>query len=91
MASNVSEDIVYAQPQTLDERATVAAACVLHLELAMPTVLDDIDDTVDRAYAALPERLYVVDAEGIVAFQSGPGPWEFDVDGWEECLRSLRT
>jgi len=80
---------VYDQPQTIEERATVAAACVLHLELAMPTVLDNLDDSVDRAYAALPERLYVVDAEGIVVFQSGPGPWEFDIDGWEESLRSI--
>ena len=31
------------QPTTTDERATVAESCVLGSNLAMPTLLDDVD------------------------------------------------
>jgi hypothetical protein len=47
-----------------------------------------VDDAVDRAYAALPERLYVVDRAGEVTFQCGPGPFDFDVDGWEQAIQT---
>lgn len=87
LPSNVEEDIVFEQPTTIEERASVAEACVLQLRLAMPTLLDGIDNATDRAYAALPERLYLVDAGGTVVHQSGPGPWGFDVDAWEQAIR----
>lgn len=86
---NHTDDVVFHQPRTLDERAAVAEACVLRLQLAMPTLLDEMDDAVDRAYAALPERLYVIDAEGTVTHQAGPGPWGFDVDAWERAIQDV--
>ena len=86
---NLTDDVVFHQPKTIEERAEVAKACVLRLQLEMPTVLDSIDDATDRAYAALPERLYVVDAEGSVFFKSGPGPFGFDVDGWGKAIRDV--
>jgi hypothetical protein len=87
--SNVKQGVVFQQPTTADERAAVAEACLLRLNLEMPMLLDDMDDVADRAYVALPDRLYVVDAAGSVALQSGPGPWGFDVDSWEKAIRSL--
>ncbi len=75
------------QPTTIDERAEVAEACVLGLNLAMPTLLEDIDDAVDQAYAALPERLYVIDPDGGVTHQAGPGPFGFDTDAWEKAIQ----
>ena len=53
------------------------------------TLLDDMDNSTDRAYAAHPERLYLIDSEGMVVFQSGPGPFGFDVPGWEEAIEAL--
>jgi hypothetical protein len=86
---NLEDDIVFGQPKSLAERAEVAKACVLKLELEMPTLLDDMDDSTDVAYAALPERLYVIDSAGIVTFQCGPGPFGFDVDGWVEAIENV--
>jgi hypothetical protein len=83
---NREQDVVFEQPQTEDERVEVASACVLHLNLAMPMALDDMDNTVDTAYAALPERLYLIDADGRIIYRSGPGPWGFDVDAWEKAI-----
>ena len=85
---NLEDDVVFAQPKTIEERAVVAEACVLRLELKMPTLLDDIDDTTDEAYAAAPERLYVIDTSGNVAYQSGMGPWGFDVAAWEKAIEA---
>ncbi len=64
-------------------------ACVLGLNLAMPTLLDDVDDAVDQVYAALPERLYMIDREGVVTHQAAPGPFGFDVDAWEKAIQEV--
>lgn len=85
---NVDDDVLFKQPTTMDERTQVAHACVLRLQLDMPTLLDRMDDAVDAAYAALPDRLYVIDANGVVSYRSGPGPFGFDSDEWERAIRT---
>jgi hypothetical protein len=85
---NIDQHVEYAQPKTSDERAEVAQACVLSLDLAMPTLLDDMTNQVDTAYSALPERLYVIDRKGVIAWRSEMGPWGFDVDGFEKGLEA---
>lgn len=86
---NLEEDVVFYQPKSLDERADVAKACMLKLDLAMPTLLDDMDNSTDAAYAAMPERLYVIDKLGRVAYQSGPGPWGFDIENWRCAIGQI--
>ncbi len=89
MGMNHRDDVVFNQPKNMEERAHVAEACMLRLELAMPTLLDDMENSTDEAYAALPERLYVIGTDGRVAYQSGPGPFGFDVAGWERSVSTL--
>ena len=86
---NLKDEVVFYQPKNLEERADVAQACVLGLDLKMPTLLDDMDDTTDVAYAALPERLYVIDTDGTVTYQCGPGRFGFDVDAWLAALKAI--
>ena len=86
---NVDDGVVFTDPTTIEERGSVAQACVLRLQLRMPTLLDGMDDAVDTAYAALPERLYVIDAAGTVTFRSEPGPFGFDVEGWERAIGAV--
>ena len=84
---NLDQNVEYPQPKTADERAEIAADCVLDLDLAMPTLLDDMTNQVDTAYSALPERLYVIDREGLISWRSGMGPFGFDVDGFERAVQ----
>ena len=42
---------------------------------------------VDDKYAALPERLYVLDKDGRVYYQSVMGPTGFDVDAWLKAVQ----
>ena len=81
---NETDDVVYAQPTSEDARIEVASACLLDLQLEMPLVLDEMSNAVDTAYAALPERLYVIDAQGRIAYRGDPGPFGFHPDEWEK-------
>jgi type I thyroxine 5'-deiodinase len=78
--------VEFAQPASFDERQHVAEACVLHLELAIPTVIDDMENSTDLAYSALPDRLYLIGADGTIAYRSGPGPMGFKPDELEAAI-----
>jgi hypothetical protein len=84
--SNVQEGILYRQHQTFDEREAVAQACSLDLHLPLPILVEEMDNAVDEAYGAAPERLYLIDVDGRVAYQGGAGPHFFDLDAWEQAL-----
>ncbi|MDP6707601.1 MAG: hypothetical protein QF893_14750 [Alphaproteobacteria bacterium] len=83
---NLDEGVVHAAPTTIEERAALAEVCVLNLNFQMPMLLDDMTDTVDGLYNALPERLYVIDADGIVRFKTVAGSHGFDPEAWAEAV-----
>ncbi len=86
MESNVAEHVEYAQPQSLDARQEVAGACVVGLKLSIPTLIDDMNNTADRAFNGWPERLYVLARDGKVVYQGGKGPYGFDVESLARFL-----
>lgn len=86
VAINDEQGVVYEQPKSAEERQSVAEACVLHLDLSIPTLVDEMSNAVDRAYAALPDRLYLVGADGRILYRSGPGPWGFKPDELEAAI-----
>jgi len=49
-------------------------------------MVDPMDDRANLAFAALPERLYVV-REGRVVFEGGIGPFDYDISKVEEFLK----
>ena len=63
----------------------------LGLNLTIPTLLDDMDNTVDLLFSGWPERLYVLSPESRVLYQGGKGPFGFDTEGWEKFLAELVT
>ena len=64
-------------PQTLEERREVAGQCETALRYGIRTYVDEMDDAVMKAYAAWPDRLYLVDLDGRVFYAGGRGPWGF--------------
>lgn len=64
-------------PQTLEERRQVAGRCEEALKYGMHTFVDDVDDAVNKAYAAWPTRLYLVDTRGKIVYKGGLGPFGF--------------
>ena len=59
------------------------------MDLEAPTLVDDIRNTANACYAAWPERLYVIDTDGRVAYKGGMGPFQFDTDELEGFLATL--
>lgn len=71
---NREEGIAVHDPTSDVERADVATTCALRLELELPVLVDRVDDAVARAYGGWPDRLYLIAADGTVAYQGGEGP-----------------
>ncbi len=89
MEENSKAGIALAQPRTDAERCTAAALCSSSLDLSLPVVVDGVDDAVGIPYGAWPERMYVLDSDGIVLYRSGPGPWGFRPAEVEAVLKTL--
>jgi hypothetical protein len=87
--ANVEEEILYTQPTSDDARAEIAAVCMLRYNFSFPMLLDNMTDEANEHYAALPERLYVIDADGIIAYKGGMGPHCFDVAEFEEAVKAV--
>jgi len=86
---NRDQEILVNDPTTNDERVEVAATCALRLNIRMPVVVDDLDDQIASAYGALPDRLYLIDRGGKIAFQGDEGPWGFDPKALDAACESL--
>ena len=77
-------------PRTKDERHEVAQVCMTKLELReLPALVDDLDDTVNKAYAAWPDRLYLIGKDGTVVYHGGRGPFGFAPDELEAAIGSV--
>ena len=78
LAENRDEGIALGDPETPDERAAAAQACVRRLRTRIPALVDGLDDAVASAYGGWPDRLYLIGRNGRIAFQGDVGP-----DGFE--------
>ena len=88
MEANERDEVFFAQPTTLAERVEVADACALRLELSIPTLIDDMENSTDHKYYALPDRLYLVGRDGRIAYRGAPGPWGFVASELEKAIES---
>lgn len=83
---NVKAKIFLHSTRTLSERCAVAGSCLTKLGIEFPAVVDDLANSAERSYTAWPDRLYVIDRDGRVAYKSRPGPFGFKP---EEVGRTL--
>jgi len=79
--------------QNLEDR--IVAARLLKTEAGenlrgCPIVVDLFDNKAELAYAALPERLYVVQ-DGILVYQGKLGPFGYNLDEVEQFLENKKT
>jgi hypothetical protein len=77
------------QHKGFGERCDAAAACGACLKMTIPMVVDEMDDRVGIAYSGMPDRLYLVDAQGYVAYKGGRGPFGFKPSEMEQALIML--
>ena len=84
--SNIRDSVLFATPKNEDDRAYVAGACVRKLGIKMPAVLDEFSDSTERVYTGWPDRIYLVDARGRIAYKSAPGPFGFHAEALGAAL-----
>ena len=89
MQSNVRDKVVFASPKNEEERASVAGACVRKLGIKFPAVLDEFGNSTEQAYTGWPDRIYLVDQNGRVAYKSRPGPFGFKSDELSHALAGV--
>ena len=85
---NERDAVLVRQHRSMDERVEVGEACMLKLALELPAVVDEMDDAVAKAYAAMPERLYLIGSDGRIAYKGGQGPMFFRPDEWEQAIET---
>jgi len=89
MQSNIKEKVVFASPKDEEERALVAGACVRKLDIQIPAVIDEFGNSTEQAFTGWPDRLYLIDAKGHVAYKAKPGPFGFKSDELRAALGRL--
>jgi type I thyroxine 5'-deiodinase len=89
MASNVKDNVVFASPKDEEERASMAGACVRKLGIQVPAVIDEFGNSTEQAYTGWPDRLYLIDRSGHIAYKSKPGPFGFKSDELRAAVQRL--
>jgi len=87
--TNAKAGFLIQQPTTLDDRCKLADRCARELNIKTPFVVDGLDNRVGQAYGGWPDRLYIIDINGKVAYQGGPGPFAFNPREMEQSLLLL--
>jgi type I thyroxine 5'-deiodinase len=79
MKSNLKDkdDVCYAQPKTLEQRLVIANDFTKRFKFLLPFGIDDMSNAANDAYAAWPERLYIIDESGHIAYRGGMGPFNY--------------
>jgi hypothetical protein len=91
LPSNDKVGISIAAHKDFGERCQAAKACCAALKMTIPMVVDEIDDRVGIAYSGMPDRLYIVDTQGRVAYKGGRGPFGYKPSEMEQVLIMLLT
>src|SRR5450755_3291303 len=89
MQSNIKDSVVLASPKDEEDRALIAGACVRKLGIQIPAVIDEFGNSTEQAYTGWPDRLYLIDASGHVAFKAKPGPFGFKSEELRTALVRL--
>ena len=91
MKSNVKDDVCYAQPKTLEQRMAIANDFTKRFKYPLPFGVDDMSNAADLAYSAWPERLYIIDENGRIAYRGGMGPFNYKPSEARAWLRPRLT
>ena len=91
MESNRKDDFVLKQPREEQDRRKLARLLPDRLKYKLPVSIDPMDGRADKAFAAWPERIYVLGVGGRIEYKGEPGPFGFKPDEAEKTLKLLLT
>jgi tetratricopeptide (TPR) repeat protein len=85
---NEREKVELEPASTMEQKHDYAMMCQRKLHLRFPAVVDGLDNAAEKAYAAWPSRVFVIDAVGRVRYSSGLLEEEFDRAAFEKAVLS---
>ena len=83
VSDNIKDGVVFGSPRTDAERTAMADICVVRLAIKIPSLLDGVDNRVERAYTGWPDRLYIIGTDGRLRYKSAAGPFGFSTSALE--------
>lgn len=88
MKSNEKEkdNVCYAQPKTIEQRVAIANDFTRRFTFTVPFGIDEMNNAANDAYAAWPERLYIIDKDGCISYKGGMGPFNYEPKEIREWL-----
>ena len=75
--------------RSYEQRVSLAGTCSTNLGIEFPALVDTIENSTEVAYTGWPDRLYVIDKDGRVAFKSAAGPFGFKTDQLANALAQI--
>jgi len=82
-AADSSWPVPYAKEKGITEHTSYGQRCDVAKKLlddenlTIPTVVDNMENEVNKAYSAWPDRVFLVRKDGRLAVAAGRGPWGF--------------
>jgi len=70
----------------MSQRIAIAHDFVRRFNFRLPMLVDDMANSAENLYSAWPERIYVIDEAGRIAYKGGLGPKEYHPDELDEWL-----
>jgi len=58
------------------------------LKINIPTLIDGIDNRVGTDYSGMPDRLYLINKAGVVAYKGARGPFGFKPAELEAAIKT---
>ena len=89
MQSNVKDKVLFRSPRDEAERTSVADACVRRLHINFPALIDNFNNQVETAYTGWPDRMYLIQTSGRIAYKSKPGPFGFHPEDLSTALQRV--
>ena len=85
MPINETQGVCYEQPRSLEDRVAIAQDFAARSNYQLPLAIDRMDNRANELYAGWPERLYIVDENGIIVYKGKTGPFGYhpeEVAAW---------
>jgi len=75
--------------KTMSDRLSAAKRLLEMQKLPCPLVADRMDDAANKAYGAVPERIYIIH-KGIVKYHGATGPYGYKIEDMVSWLKEFK-
>ncbi|CAL4060428.1 unnamed protein product, partial [Meganyctiphanes norvegica] len=86
----IKGNVEVANHKAMEDRVAATQKMLSMEPQSCPVLLDLMDDKCNKAFAALPERLYIVQ-DGIIVYKGGVGPFEYKLSEVDNFLSNYNN